>query len=51
MAQTKVDKALLRWAVQELREMDELCRGQVPGYGQFTSSDMDKIHLLERLAK
>ena len=47
----KVDAEALKWAVEELRGLDELCRSMIPAYDPFHSGDMDKLHLLERAAK
>ena len=41
---------LIKWAVKEIKELDELCRGQIPGYGSLESEDMDKLAALEKLA-
>ena len=47
----KLDEGLIKWAVQEIRDLDALCRSMVPAYEPLDSGDMDKIHLLERLAE
>lgn len=41
---------LIMWAVQEIRELDELCRSQIPGYDPLHSEDMAKLVLLQSLA-
>lgn len=38
---------LIRWAVNEIRELDELCRSMVPGYEPLTSVDMEALARLE----
>lgn len=43
-------EALIRWAITEIRGLDELCRGQIPGYGPLDSEDMARIKELERLS-
>lgn len=44
------DELLVKWAVNEIRELDELCRSQIGGYGPLTSDDMAIIKKLEALA-
>lgn len=41
---------LIKWAVQEIRELDELCRSMIPGYAPLDSNDMHKVKELEALA-
>lgn len=46
-----LEKDILKWAIEEIRGLDELCRGQIPYYESLDSNDMDKIHLMERALK
>jgi len=34
---------MIRWAVTEIRELDELCRSMVPGYAPLDSADMQTL--------
>lgn len=43
--------ALIRWAVTEIRELDELCRSQLPGYEPLESADMQNLSALSARAK
>lgn len=38
------------WAVNEVRELDELCRSMVPGYAPLDSNDISKLEQLKALA-
>lgn len=44
------DHELIEWAIREVRELDELCRSQVPAYGPLTSDDMTHLKRLQFLA-
>ena len=41
---------LLAWAHMTIRELDELCRSQIPDYEVMDSSEMDRLHALKALA-
>lgn len=49
------DAELVAWAIQEIRELDELARSYIPEYLPLQSSDMDALQRLgelqERLAE
>lgn len=47
---TSEEKGLIAWAAQEIRELDELCRAEIPGYASLDSQDMIRVKALERLA-
>ena len=47
----KIDLELLKWAVEELRGLDEVARWGISGFDSWNSGEMDKIHLLERAVK
>lgn len=47
----KIDLELLKWAVEELRDLDEAARWGIVGFDSWNSGEMDKVHLLERLVK
>lgn len=44
------DAELICWAVQEIRDLDELCRSMIPGYESLESSDMENLARMKRLA-
>lgn len=45
-----VEKALVAWACQEIRELDELGRSMIPGYEPLEPQDMENLTSLEDLA-
>ena len=49
--ETQTLQELIFWAVTEIRELDELCRSMVPGYGPLDSEDMIKLSTLKDAAK
>lgn len=44
------DRRLIAWAVQEIRDMDELCRSAVPGYDSLGSAEMQMLARLKEMA-
>lgn len=44
------ERTLIAWAVQEIRELDELCRVAVDGYEPLDSSEMGRLKELEKMS-
>lgn len=45
------DHEVIRWAIAEIRGLDELCRSQVPGYGSLEQGDLERLRQLATLAE
>ena len=43
-------RKLAAWAEQEIRELDELCRGQIPDYDSLGSVEMGHLKALKEIA-
>ncbi len=44
------DQQVIAWAEREIRDLDELCRSQLPGYDPLDSSEMQMLKQLKKLA-
>lgn len=45
------DAELIHWAIQTIRELDEVARSMIAGFDPMDSDDMGRIKELETLAE
>ena len=41
----------IRWAIQTIRELDEVGRSMIPGFDPMDSDDMGRLKELEKIAE